>query len=341
MHPPEVKAAAVEPIEQGINDCESSRRLGIPGGTIRDWRRPTYVPRESSIPRETCPRCWRTAKPMRFTPEDYTELLGLYLGDGSISRHPRAHRLRLALDAKYPGIIEDAGQLLERCFPHNAVDVVTKGLKGNLLNISVYSRHLTCLVPQHGCGKKHERKLKLEPWQTRLVEGAPWGFLRGCIRSDGCAFINRTDIHRPRPYEYLSYDFSNKSEDIVPCSSMAADWWAFVTGRTSTRAASCGTSESTDAAALPSCLSMSDSRPDALDLNRLRGCAGTGRQACLRRMCPQGRVGSNPTSRIPDPPNSAGRPIESPRFTPLSSRGLGRRILSPETRVRIPVAVPH
>jgi hypothetical protein len=28
-------------------------------------------------------------------------------------------------------------------------------------------------------------------------------------------------------------------------------------------------------------------------------------------------------------------------YTPLSSRGLGRRILSPETRVRIPVAVPH
>ncbi len=27
--------------------------------------------------------------------------------------------------------------------------------------------------------------------------------------------------------------------------------------------------------------------------------------------------------------------------SPLSSRGLGRRILSPETRVRIPVAVPH
>jgi hypothetical protein len=28
-------------------------------------------------------------------------------------------------------------------------------------------------------------------------------------------------------------------------------------------------------------------------------------------------------------------------YTPLSSRGLGRRILSPETRVRIPVAVPR
>ena len=39
---------------------------------------------------------------------------------------------------------------------------------------------------------------------------APWAFLRGCIRSDGCAFINRTG-----PYEYLSYEFSNYSKDIV------------------------------------------------------------------------------------------------------------------------------
>jgi hypothetical protein len=27
--------------------------------------------------------------------------------------------------------------------------------------------------------------------------------------------VNRTDIHRPRPYEYLSYAFSNMSKDIV------------------------------------------------------------------------------------------------------------------------------
>jgi hypothetical protein len=27
--------------------------------------------------------------------------------------------------------------------------------------------------------------------------------------------VNRTDIHRPQPYEYLSYCFSNKSTEIV------------------------------------------------------------------------------------------------------------------------------
>jgi hypothetical protein len=152
---------------------------------------------------------------MRFSDHDYAELLGLYLGDGSISKAPRAHRLRIALDAKYPVVIEEGRQLLVRCFPENAVDVVTAGLKGNLVNLSVYSQHLTCLLPQHGPGRKHTRAIELEQWQRDRLDRAPWPFLKGCIRSDGCCFINRTDIHRPRPYEYLSYQFANRSKDIV------------------------------------------------------------------------------------------------------------------------------
>ena len=41
MHPPELRAEALALVEFGINDCEISRRLGIPRGTVRDWRRPT------------------------------------------------------------------------------------------------------------------------------------------------------------------------------------------------------------------------------------------------------------------------------------------------------------
>jgi hypothetical protein len=42
------------------------------------------------------------------------------------------------------------------------------------------------------------------------LERAPWPFLRGCIRSDGCVFVNRTGR-----YSYLSYEFSNSSADIL------------------------------------------------------------------------------------------------------------------------------
>lgn len=84
--------------------------------------------------------------------------------------------------------------------------------------LSVYSSHLTCLFPQHGPGRKHERRIELEQWQQQLVEDEPWPFLRGCIRSDGCVFINRTG-----PYSYLSYEFRNYSAEIRGLFAWACD----------------------------------------------------------------------------------------------------------------------
>ncbi|MEK6326165.1 MAG: helix-turn-helix domain-containing protein [Actinomycetota bacterium] len=211
MHPPHVRAEALALVEAGLNDCEISRRLGIPRRTILDWRRPTYRKR---LPVATCPRCWRGARPMWFTPEDYAELLGFYLGDGCISDLARTQRLRISLDTKYPGIVESARSLLTRCFPRNPVDTVPYH-DGNCLSVSVYSSHLSCVLPQHGLGKKHERPIVLESWQQAIVESEPWAFVRACIWTDGCSFVNRTDVHRPKPYEYLSYGFSNMSKEIV------------------------------------------------------------------------------------------------------------------------------
>lgn len=220
MHPPEVRAEALALVEAGLNDCEISRRLGIPRRTILDWRRPSYV---KKIPAAICPRCWLSAKPMRFTPADYSMLLGFYLGDGCISNGPRAGRLRVSLDAKYPKIIEEARALLARCFPENSVDVVRKGTTGKCVDVSIYSKHLPCLLPQHGPGLKHQRRIVLERWQLAIIEAEPWPFIRACIWTDGCAFINRTDIHRAKPYEYLSYDFTNCSKDIVGLFTRACE----------------------------------------------------------------------------------------------------------------------
>jgi hypothetical protein len=228
MHPPEIRAEALALVEPGLNDCEISRRLGIPRSTIRDWRRPTYVSRRTT-PLETCPRCWRSTKRIRCTPEDYAALLGLYLGDGCISSGPRTMRLRVALDAKYPMIIDEVQAILTRCFPENEVDVIDQNLTGKCVNVSVYSKHLPCLFPQHGPGVKHRRRIILEPWQNAIVEVLPWPFIRACIWTDGCSFLNRTDIHRPQPYEYLSYQFSNMSKDIVGLFVAACDRVGVVT----------------------------------------------------------------------------------------------------------------
>jgi hypothetical protein len=132
------------------------------------------------------------------------------------------------LDAKYPDIIRDTKGLLERSLPNNPVGLV-EAEGGTMVYVSAYSSHLACLFPQHAEGKKHDRRILLEAWQLRLVQQAPWGLLRGFIRSDGCVFVNRTG-----PYEYLSYEFSNKSTDIINLFTMAcravgvyyrATWW--------------------------------------------------------------------------------------------------------------------
>ena len=202
MHAADVRDAAIALAASGVNDCEIARRLGVPRSTIRDWR--TRV-REA----EVCPRCWRTTRAVRFAVGDYAELLGHYLGDGHISPFARTERLRLHLDAKYPTVVDDAEALLRRCFPANRVGRSSRH-EGSMVVLCVYHGHLSCLFPQTGPGKQRLRPMLFEPWQRTLVEAEPWRFLRGCIRTDGCVFVNRTGR-----YEYLSYEFSNLSLDIV------------------------------------------------------------------------------------------------------------------------------
>ena len=221
MHSPQVRASVLELVDAGHNDCQIAHATGIPRSTARDMRIYREKPRRRGNRRsaltETCPRCWARAKPIRFTGADYVELLGLYLGDGCISESARTARLRIACDAKYPDIIGDAKALLVRAFPENPVGLV-EAHNGTMFFVSVYSSHLGCLFPQHGEGKKHERRILLEGWQSCLVDRAPWSLLRGFIRSDGCVFINRTG-----PYEYLSYDFASKSKDIVDLFTRACE----------------------------------------------------------------------------------------------------------------------
>jgi hypothetical protein len=202
VHEVGVRQAALALIAAGVNDCEISRRLGIPRATVRDWRRPTYVPKH----RDICWRCWRVSRPVRFEPADYAELLGLYLGDGHISVLARTQRLRLFLDARHARVVDEAEALLRRSFPGNRVNRL---VRDSMIVLAVYNGHLACLFPQHGPAKKHERLIELEPWQETIVAAEPWAFLRGCIRSDGCVFVNRTGR-----YEYLSYCFDNHSPHI-------------------------------------------------------------------------------------------------------------------------------
>jgi hypothetical protein len=137
----------------------------------------------------------------------YSYLLGLYLGDGCVSRHPRAWRLRVILDKKYPGIIDRCRMAIDSLFPGQQASVQQQP-KGCVV-VSHYSKHWPCLLPQHGPGKKHLRPIRLEPWQEMLVKEATEEFVRGLIDSDGCRVVAND-----RGVRSVRYHFSNRSEDI-------------------------------------------------------------------------------------------------------------------------------
>jgi hypothetical protein len=69
--------------------------------------------------------------------------------------------------------------------------------------------HWICLFPQHGPGRKHERKIELTGWQQDLVDLDPRPLLRGLLHSDGCRVLNWV-----KGTPYPRYHFSNVSPDI-------------------------------------------------------------------------------------------------------------------------------
>jgi hypothetical protein len=181
---------------------------GVPRSTVVNWwRHPDRGPRESEPSRE-----WRPPDPPA-----YSYLLGLYLGDGCISAHPRGvYRLRVNLDLRYPGIVDACEDAIREINPGRRVhrlkrrSNMTGSAQFSLVEVSSYSKAWPCLFPQHGPGRKHHRLIELADWQRELVARYPEHLLRGLVHSDGCRFINTG-----RKWRHPRYSFSNRSEDIL------------------------------------------------------------------------------------------------------------------------------
>jgi hypothetical protein len=143
----------------------------------------------------------------------YAYLLGMYLGDGMISAHPRGvYRLRIFLDRAYPLIVRECEAAMSIVMPASKASVYAHQ-RDRVEEVNSFSRHWPHLFPQHGAGKKHEREIVLEPWQERVVDRYPGRLLRGLIHSDGCRVMNKVR-HPKKTYEYPRYLFSNRSLDI-------------------------------------------------------------------------------------------------------------------------------
>jgi hypothetical protein len=199
-------AGVVRLIEAGLSDREVTRATGIPYETVRAWRGGRVPERArrvlAGVPE--CAGCGSAAHDLDgLPPDDYAYLLGMYLGDGCLARTAKgAYSLRISLDLVYPGIIESARQAvaavkggpLPHVAPHGAAACVV---------ITSYWKAWPCLLPQHGPGRKHERRIVLEPWQERIGTNL--------VRVKG------------RDYAYPRYQFSNRSDDIRRLFTDACD----------------------------------------------------------------------------------------------------------------------
>lgn len=122
--------------------------------------------------------------------------------------------LRIACADAWPGLIEQCRAAILVVRPSDKVYVLQRQ---GCVAVTSYGRHWTCLFPQHGPGKKHERRIALEGWQQEIVDAHPWEFIRGLIHSDGCRITNWTTRMVggvKKRYEYPRYFFTNKSDDI-------------------------------------------------------------------------------------------------------------------------------
>lgn len=213
-HGAEVRDQALAMLRRGARNADVARDLGVPVGTVGYWLHRDRAARGTlpGVPERPCPRC--DGRPLDDTA--YSYLLGLYLGDGHIARYSghRVPSLMITCADAWPGLMRDCRRAMNAVFPHNRVCLVSRT---GCHNVKVYSLHLPCLFPQHGAGKKHERRIAAEPWQQEILDRHPWPFIRGLIHSDGCRITNWTTrlvAGRRKRYEYPRYFFSNKSDDI-------------------------------------------------------------------------------------------------------------------------------
>lgn len=213
-------------LDAGKSDGEVAAQTGVPRRTICDWRRGRCLVRDRR--RGADHKC-RDEHDFSLLPEKpYAYLLGLYLGDGCISHGRRGvYCLRITLDSRYPRIISECSDALERIFPSKTARAA-KRTQSRCVDVSMWSKHWPCLIPQHGRGVKHERRIRLTGWQTELVERHRPALLRGLIHSDGCRIIAR-EKSGSGLREAPRYLFSNRSEDIKElfcnsCDALGIRW---------------------------------------------------------------------------------------------------------------------
>ncbi len=200
----------LELVEADHRFSEIFRKTGVSRWTIRSWARGD-LPRRRA--RAQCAVC--AGSPNVPSQGPYAYLLGLYLGDGCISSHPRGvFKLQIVCCNAYPWLIGECELAIAEVLPNRVGRVPATGCTV----MSSYSKHWPCLFPQHGPGAKYKRPIQLASCQQAIVGRFPAPFLRGLLHSDGCRVLNWVNSTA-----YPRYHFSNASADIRALFGAARD----------------------------------------------------------------------------------------------------------------------
>jgi hypothetical protein len=206
-----------------MHDTDNAALHGVAVKTIRRWRR-LYERRGLSRGQghlaPPCPRCDKAP----LDGAAYAELLGWYLGDGYISSGRRGvYNLHVYNDQRYVDLNAGLLQLMATVKPGGKPHARRRP---GVVITTVSWKHWPCLFPQHGPGRKHERRIVLAEWQEELVRASPSAFLRGLFHSDGARVNNwatRVVAGEKRRYDYPRWQFSNRSDDILLLCCWALD----------------------------------------------------------------------------------------------------------------------
>lgn len=212
---------------RGLTDKAIAEQLQISIRAVRHWRHGTRqrLPpsRRVRLHNEArCPPCARCLG-TELSGKPYAYLLGLYLGDGHIVDKKGQHTLAISCSDSWPGLMDECEAAMRAVMPHNRV---WRRKREGMHDVMSSSAHWTCLFPQHGAGRKHQREIVLEPWQREIVDEFRQEFVRGLIHSDGCRVYNvavRTRGVRTIRYYYSRYHFTNESSHIRDLFTGALD----------------------------------------------------------------------------------------------------------------------
>lgn len=176
-----------------------AKELGVPRGTVRYWLQNNGVPQRQ-------PKYPPILEHLEEHKEDYAYLLGLYLGDGDISKVRKTLRLRIFLDSKHVEIEQKVKGALQRVFYKNKTTSYKAHKNSNCKTVYVYYSKIDDYFLPGGLGRKHTRPIVLHDWQTKIIKEVPAPFLVGLIHSDGSRYQSRGRWF---------YNFTNKSKDII------------------------------------------------------------------------------------------------------------------------------